>query len=67
MEYQKTADANGDLIGNIIANSVANSYDRKITKVLISSSQNNSDKEIPKEGYISPEERQKIIDNLTLI
>ena len=38
MEYQKTADANGDLIGNIIANSVANSYDRKITKVSISSS-----------------------------
>ena len=66
MEYQKPADATGDLIGNKIAN--------KITKVPRSSLQNNSetitnkhDKEIPKERYISPEERKKIIDNLTLI
>ena len=28
---------------------------------------NENDKEIPKERYISPEERQKIIDNLRLI
>ena len=44
---------------------------RKITKVSKKLQQNNSkkvtsenDKEIPKEIYISPEERQKIIDNL---
>ena len=66
MEYQETAEATGDLIGNKIAN--------KITKASISSPQNNSetitnehDKEIPKERQISPEERQKIIDDLTLI
>ena len=54
MEYQKTA--------NII------------TKVSKNSQQNNSetvtnenDKEIPKEIYILPEERQKIIDNLRSI
>ena len=54
------------MIGNKIAN--------RITKVSKNSQQNNSetvtnenDKEIPKERYISPEERQKIIDDLRLI
>ena len=63
---QKTAEATVDLIGNKIA--------EKITKVSKTSQQNNSetvtnehDKEIPKERYISPEERQKIIDDLRLI
>ena len=63
MKYQKTAEATGDLIGNEIS--------EKITKKL---QQNNSetitiehDKEIPKERYISPEERQKTIDNLRLL
>ena len=44
---------------------------QKITKISKNSQQNNSetityknDKEIPKERYISLEERQKIIDNL---
>ena len=44
---------------------------QKITKVSKNSLNNNSetvtnknDKEIPKKRYISPEERQKIIDNL---
>ena len=61
MEYQKTAEAISDLIGN------------KITKVLQNSQQSHSetvankhDKEIPKERYISPEERQTIIDYLGL-
>ena len=58
---EKTAEATDDLIGN------------KITKVTRSSPQNNSevvtnehDKELPKGRYISPEKRQKIIDELTL-
>ena len=62
---QKTAEATGDLIGNKIAT--------KITKVSKNSQQNNSetvtnehDIEIPKERYISPEERQEIIDELRL-
>ena len=56
----------GGLIGNKIAN--------KITNVSRSSPQNNSvtitnkyDKGIPKERYVSPEERQKVIDDLRLI
>ena len=63
---QKAVDATGDLAGNEIAN--------RVTKVSKSLLQNNSeiitnehDKEIPKERYISPEERQKIIDDLRLI
>ena len=47
---------------------------QKITKIPKNSQQNNSetvtngnDKEIPKERYTSPDERQKIIDNLRSI
>ena len=63
---QKTAEAAGDFIVNKIA--------YKITKISKTSQQNNSetvknehDKEIPKERHISPEKRQKIIDDLRLI
>ena len=63
---QKTAELTGHLTGNKIAN--------RIMKVSRSSPQNNSEtitnehvKEIPKERYICPEERQKIIDDLRLI
>ena len=63
---QKAAEATGDLIVNKIAD--------KITKVSKNSSQNNSgtvtnehDKEVPKERYIFPEEREKFIDDLKLI
>ena len=62
----KTAETTGDLIDNKIAD--------KITKISKTSQQNNSetatnehDKEIPKERYISPKERHKIIDDLRLI
>ena len=65
-EIQKIAEATGDLTGCKITS--------RITKISRSSPQNNSetitnkhDKEIPKERYISPEERQKIIDDLRLI
>ena len=64
-KIQKTAEPTGDLIGNKIAN--------KIMGVSKNSQQNNServtnenDKEIPKERYMCPEKRQKIIDNLRL-
>ena len=61
------------MTGNKIANEVAESYDSKITKDSRNSKQNNSetvtnehDKEIPKEKYLSSEERQEIIDELRL-
>ena len=54
------------MIGNKIA--------AKITKVSITLSQNNSetvsnehDKEISKESHLSPEERQKILEDVRLI
>ena len=65
MEYQKSAEATRDLIGNKL-------HDGKITKVSRSSPQRNSkrianehDKEVTTERYISPEERQKTITDLT--
>ena len=60
---QKTAEATGDLVGNEIAD--------KITSISKNpASEPHSDavsNEIPKERYISPQERQKIIDELRLI
>ena len=57
-------EATGDLIDNKI--------DDKITSVSKKSTQKNLDEaknetEIPKKRYISPEKRQQIIDELTLI
>ena len=65
-KIQKTVEATGDLNSN--------ETDNRITEVSRSSTQNNlekladeHDKEIPKERYISPEERQKIINDLRLL
>ena len=62
---QKTAEATGDLVGNKIAD--------KITKVSKESTKKlptiDEDVELttPKKRYISPEERQQIIDELRLV
>ena len=62
---QKTAEATGDLIGNKIAD--------KITSVSKKKSNNNNDDDddvklaTHKKRYISPEERQQIIDELRLV
>ena len=60
-EIQKTAEATGDLIGNKIAD--------KITSVSKKKSNNNDNVKLTthKKGYISPEERQQIIDKLRLV
>ena len=55
---KETAKATGDLIGNKIAD-----------KIICASKKSQSDEvnnEIPKERYISPKERQKMIDELKL-
>ena len=54
----KIAEATGDLVGKKIADKI-NSSSKK--------SQNEVNNEIPKERYISPKERQQIIDELRLI
>ena len=63
--FKETTDAANDLIGNKVA--------YKTTKISKASQQNNSktvtnehDKEVSKERYTFPEERQKIIDDLRL-
>ena len=62
---QKTAEATGDLIGNKIVN--------KITSVSKKKSNNNNDNiedvelTTHKKRYISPEERQQIVNELSLV
>ena len=55
---KETAKATGDLIGNKIAD--------KITSASKKSQSDEVNNEIPKERYISPKDRQKIIDELKL-
>ena len=63
---QKTAEATGDLIGNKIADKITSVSNKKSTKEL---RYNDEDAEINthKKRYVSPEERQKIIDELRLV
>ena len=61
---QKTAEATGYLLGNKIADKIT-SVSKKSTKKLPTIDE---DVELtPRKSYISPEERQKIIDELRLI
>ena len=62
---QKTAEASGDLVGNKIADKIT-SASKKYTKKLPTIDE---DVELTthKKRYISPEERQQIIDELRLI
>ena len=64
---QKTAEATGDLIGNKIADKIT-SVSKKPSKELHNNDET-EDVEIatPKKRYISPEERQQIIDELRLV
>ena len=59
---QKTAEATGDLVGNKIADKISISNKK-------SDNDNNDDVELttPRKRYISPKERQQIIDELRLV
>ena len=61
---QKTAEATGDLVRNKIADKIT-SESKKLHNEEIQLNEVNN--EIPKERYISPKERQQIIDDLRLI
>ena len=65
---QKTAEATGDLIGNKIADKISVSK-KKPAKRLPNDETKEEDVEITthKKRYISPEERQQIIDELRLV
>ena len=58
---QKTAEATGNLIGNKIADKIASVSKEK------SNNDNNVELATSKKRYISPEERQQIIDELRLV
>ena len=62
---QKTSEATGDLFGNKTADRIT-----KVSKMLPQNYSetvtNEHDRKLPKEWYISPEERQKVIDDLRL-
>ena len=61
---QKTAEATGDLIGNKIADKITT-----VSKKPSNNNDNNKDLELTthKKRYISPEERQQIINELRLV
>ena len=65
---QKTAEATGDLIGNKIADKIMCVLKKKPTKELTNY---NNDEVVeiatPKKRYISPVEREQIIDELRLV
>ena len=65
---QKTAEATDDLIGNKIAEKITSVSKKKSTKEL-PNDKTEEDTEITthKKRYISPEERQKLIDELRLV
>ena len=64
----KTAEATGDLIGNKIAEKITNAS-RKSNKKLSNNGTKEEDVEITthKKWYLSPEERQQVIDELRLV
>ena len=65
---QKTAGEPGYLIGNKIADKIT-SISKKPSKELHNNDETEEDAELatPKKRYISPEERQQIIDELRLV
>ena len=63
---QKTAEATGDLIGNKISDDI--SVSKESAKELQNNESEVDVKRVtPKKRYISPEERQQIIDELRLV
>ena len=66
---QKTAEATSNLIGNKIADKITSVSKKKPAKELPNDETKEEDVEIatPKKRYISPEERQQIIDELRLV
>ena len=65
---QKTGEATGDLIVNKIADkitSVSKKYSVQYEK--LNNDTTNDETEVPKKRYISPEEKQQIIDELRLV
>ena len=63
---QKAAEATGDLIGNKVADKITSVSKKKSTKKLPTIDED-AELSTHKKLYISPEERQQIIDQLKLV
>ena len=66
-EIQKTAEATGDLIGNKIADKITNASKKSNKKLPKDEPEEDVEMTTHQKRYISPEERQKIIDELRLV
>ena len=68
---QETVEAGGDLIGNKIADKITSISNKSLTELHSAEPRSkelqNDEMEAPKRRYISPEERQKIINELKLV
>ena len=65
---QKTAEATGDLIGNKIADKITSFSKKKSTKEFPNNeTEDDVEIAIPKKRYISPVEREQIINELRLV
>ena len=67
---QKTAEATGNLVGNKIADKITSVSEKKSTKKLYNNDETEEeDVERPthKKRYISPEERQQVVNELRLV
>ena len=66
---QETAEATGDLIGNKIADKITSVSKKPAKELHNNNNEAKEDVEIttPKKRYISPEERQQIIEELRLL
>ena len=64
---QKTAEASGDLIGNKIADKMSSVLNKSTKQLQNNETEVDVEKATPKKRYISPEERQQIIDELRLV
>ena len=64
---QKTPETTGDLIGNKIADKIASVLKKSAKYLQSNETEVDVERPAPKKRYTSPEERQKIIDELRLV
>ena len=64
---QKTAEATGDLIGNKIADKITSVSKKSAKELPNDETEVDVERATPKKRYISPEERQQVIDELELV
>ena len=63
---QKIAEAAGNSFGDKTADKITNIFKKSSRELHSQNNKTNNEIEIPKERYISPEKRQRIIDELRL-